>query len=116
MIMKPTTWVYPFDRLDEIETAVDGDWDAVRGLLGGKGANLAEMTRLGIPVPPGFTITTQACLAYLDRGHIPPEQLWAQMREALLAVERQTGKEFGDPNRPLLVSCRSGAKFSMPGM
>ncbi len=114
--MTTTTWVYPFDGLDDIEAAVDGDWDAVRGLLGGKGANLAEMTRLGIPVPPGFTITTQACLAYLDRGHIPPEQLWAQMREALLAVERQTGKEFGDPNRPLLVSCRSGAKFSMPGM
>jgi len=83
--------VYPFDRLDEIETAVDGDWDAVRGLLGGKGANLAEMTRLGIPVPPGFTITAQACLAYLDRGHTLPAEGSGEPARATADVEGRSG-------------------------
>ena len=91
-------------------------WDAVRGLLGGKGANLAEMTRLGLPVPPGFTVTTHACLAYLAAGERFPDGLWEEIRSALERLERTTGKRFGDPANPLLVSCRSGAKFSMPGM
>ena len=112
----PTTWVYRFDQLDEVEQQLDGGWDAVRGLLGGKGANLAEMTRLGIPVPPGFTVTTQACLRYLDNDNTMPEEVWDQVTATLHAIEAQVGKRFGDPARPLLVSCRSGAKFSMPGM
>jgi pyruvate, orthophosphate dikinase len=84
--------------------------------LGGKGANLAEMTRIGVPVPPGFTVTTEACNAYLAGGNKFPEEMWEQMMESLKAVEAQAGKKFGDPENPLLVSCRSGAKFSMPGM
>jgi len=83
--------------------------------LGGKGANLAEMTRLGLPVPPGFIIATQACNAYLAAGGFPAG-LWGEVRAALAEVERHAGRRFGDPERPLLVSCRSGAKFSMPGM
>jgi pyruvate,orthophosphate dikinase len=108
-------WVYLFSEVEEAE-AHAGDWDGVRGLLGGKGANLAEMTRIGVPVPPGFTVTTEACNAYLAAGEQFPEGLWAQELEALKAIEEATGKEFGDPANPLLVSCRSGAKFSMPGM
>src|SRR5262245_4897374 len=109
-------WVYLFDEVEEAEKQVGGDWDKVRALLGGKGANLAEMTRVGVPVPPGFTVTTEACNAYLAEGQKFPEGLWEQELEALKAVEKQTGKKFGDPSNPLLVSCRSGAKFSMPGM
>ena len=110
------TWVHPFDRLDAVEASLDGSWDAVRSLLGGKGANLAGMTRLGIPVPPGFTVTTEACLAHLEGGNVPPDGMWDQVADALRAVEASTGKRFGDPSSPLLLSCRSGAKFSMPGM
>ncbi len=88
----------------------------MRDLLGGKGANLAEMTRLGIPVPPGFVITTRACNAYLAGGEKFPKGLWEQALGALRRVERETGRRFGDPANPLLVSCRSGARFSMPGM
>lgn len=109
-------WVYLFHELDAAEKYVGGDWDAVRGLLGGKGANLADMTRLGVPVPPGFTVTTEACNAYLAAGGKFPEGMWEQMLEALKEVERLTGKKFGGTDNPLLVSCRSGAKFSMPGM
>jgi len=111
-----TKWVYTLDELDEAEAAVDGDWDRVRGLLGGKGANLAEMNRLGVPVPPGFTITTEACNSYLAAGGEFPPELWEQALAALRTMEEKTGKRFGDPSNPLLVSCRSGAKFSMPGM
>ncbi|MFZ1866651.1 MAG: pyruvate, phosphate dikinase [Polyangiales bacterium] len=111
-----TKWVYSLDELDQAEAAVGGDWDRVLGLLGGKGANLAKMTRLGVPVPPGFTITTEACNTYLAAGGGLPAGLWDQVIEALRAMERKTGKRFGDPSNPLLVSCRSGAKFSMPGM
>ena len=114
--MMSTSWVYPFDQLAAVDEQAGGNWDLVRGLLGGKGANLAEMTRLGIPVPPGFTVTTQACLRYLDADNTMPAGLWEQVRTALHAVEERVGKCFGDPARPLLVSCRSGAKFSMPGM
>ena len=111
-----TRWVYRFDELDTVERSLAGSWDRVRGLLGGKGANLAEMTRLGIPVPPGFTVTTQACLRYLDADNTMPEEIWAQVLSALQATEERLGRVFGDPTTPLLVSCRSGAKFSMPGM
>jgi pyruvate, orthophosphate dikinase len=87
----------------------------LKDLLGGKGANLAEMTNLGLPVPPGFTITTEACKVYLNSGEEPPE-LRAEVSEHLAALERKMGKRLGQPDDPLLVSVRSGAKFSMPGM
>ncbi|HZU12881.1 MAG TPA: pyruvate, phosphate dikinase [Chloroflexota bacterium] len=89
---------------------------SMRDLLGGKGAGVAEMTRAGLPVPPGFTITTAACNAYLAAGGEFPPGLWQQALDALHDVEEQTGKQFGNPANPLLVSVRSGAKFSMPGM
>ncbi len=111
-----TKWVYALDELDQAEAISGGDWDRVRSLLGGKGANLAEMMRLGVPVPAGFTITTEACNAYLAAGGKLPDGLWEQVLAALRSMERNTGKRFGDPESPLLVSCRSGAKFSMPGM
>jgi pyruvate,orthophosphate dikinase len=88
----------------------------VRGLLGGKGANLGDMSRLAAPVPPGFTVTTEACNAFLAAGEKFPEGMWEQELEAVAAIEVATGRTFGDPNGPLLVSCRSGSKFSMPGM
>ena len=109
-------WVYGFDEVNQAEKYVGGDWEDVRALLGGKGANLAEMTRLGVPVPPGFTLTTEACNAYLEAGEKFPEGMWEEELAALKAVEKATAKKFGDAKDPLLVSCRSGAKFSMPGM
>jgi len=98
-------WVYLFDEGDA----------SMKALLGGKGANLAEMTKLGLPVPPGLIVTTKACNAYLASDGFPPG-LWDQLTSALAKVEQRTGKRFGDARKPLLVSCRSGAKFSMPGM
>ncbi|QHO91792.1 pyruvate, phosphate dikinase [Actinomyces sp. 432] len=92
----------------------EGDKDQ-KDLLGGKGANLAEMTRLGLPVPPGFTITTDACRAYLRDG-VVPDELAVQVTTALRQVEEELGRQLGDAEDPLLVSVRSGAKFSMPGM
>jgi pyruvate,orthophosphate dikinase len=89
---------------------------SMRDLLGGKGAGLAEMTRAGLPVPPGFTITTEACNDYFAAGEQLPAGLWEDVLEAVKGVEAATGKGFGDPANPLLVSVRSGAKFSMPGM
>jgi pyruvate, orthophosphate dikinase len=109
-------WVYLFDELEQAADAAGSGPVAVRGLLGGKGANLAEMVRIGVPVPPGFTITTQACNEYLACGGAFPEGMWDQAITALEKVEALTGRKFGDPHHPLLVSCRSGAKFSMPGM
>jgi len=110
-------WVYLFNELDKVETtAKTKDWDDVRSLLGGKGANLFEMTRLGLPVPPGFTVTTEACNGYLAADHEFPTHMWDQEVAAMHAVEKTVGKGFGDPKNPLFVSCRSGAKFSMPGM
>src|SRR6195952_3257217 len=91
-----------------------GDKDQ-KDLLGGKGANLAEMTKLGLPVPPGFTITTQACREYLRLGEEPGE-LRVQVTTALRLLEDNIGRRLGDRHDPLLVSVRSGAKFSMPGM
>jgi pyruvate,orthophosphate dikinase len=99
-------WVYLFSEGDA----------SMRDLLGGKGAGVAEMTRTGVPVPPGFTITTEACNAYYASGKQFPEGMWEQVLEALKDIEQKTGKKFGDPANPLLVSVRSGAKFSMPGM
>ncbi len=110
-----TKYVYLFTEVDEAQKHAGG-WEATRGLLGGKGANLGDMTRIGLPVPPGFTVTTEACNAYLAAGQQFPPGMWEQELEAMKAVEKQTGKKFGDPSNPLLVSCRSGAKFSMPGM
>ena len=108
-------WVYLFHEIAEAEKSVGGSWDAVRGLLGGKGANLAEMVRIGLPVPPGFIVTTEACNAYQGDKRFP-DGLWDQMLESLKQVEKEAGKKFGSIDNPLLVSCRSGAKFSMPGM
>src|SRR5512137_2764804 len=88
----------------------------MKDLLGGKGANLAEMTNLGIPVPPGFTISTRACNLYFEGGNRMPDGLDAEVRDALARLEAVQGKRFGDVEDPLLVSVRSGAKFSMPGM
>ncbi len=88
----------------------------MRDLLGGKGAGLAEMSRIGLPVPPGFTITTEACLEYFRLGRRFPEGLMDEVREKLRLIEQRTGKKFGDTRSPLLLSVRSGAKFSMPGM
>ena len=87
----------------------------MKDLLGGKGANLAEMTNMGLHVPPGFTITTEACLTYLDSGGWP-EGLEPETEDHLAKLESAMGKRLGDPDDPLLVSVRSGAKFSMPGM
>jgi pyruvate,orthophosphate dikinase len=110
-------WVYLFQELDLIEKERQTtDWEFYRALLGGKGANLAEMTRLGLPVPPGFTVTTEACNAYLAHDHQFPPGMWEQEVASMKRVEQQVGKTFGDPKNPLFVSCRSGAKFSMPGM
>ncbi len=110
-----TRYVYTFDEVEAVEKRMK-TWDGVRSLLGGKGANLADMVRAGLPVPPGFTITTEACNAYLDAGEKFPAGMWEQVMVALHKTEKAANKKFGDPANPLLVSCRSGAKFSMPGM
>ena len=88
----------------------------MKDLLGGKGAGLAEMTLAGLPTPPGFTITTEACNDYFANGKQLPPGLWDDTLAAVKEVEERTGKGFGDAANPLLVSVRSGAKFSMPGM
>jgi pyruvate, orthophosphate dikinase len=93
----------------------EGD-GGMKDLLGGKGAGLAEMTKAGLPTPPGFTITTEACNDYFAAGEKLPDGLWDDVLEAMREVEERAGKGFGDPKNPLLVSVRSGAKFSMPGM
>ncbi|MFN7142379.1 MAG: pyruvate, phosphate dikinase [Myxococcota bacterium] len=103
-------WVYAFG-----DGQADGD-GTMKNLLGGKGAGLAEMTRLGLPVPPGFTIVTTACNHWMQSGETYPEGLWDEVRAALAQVEKRIGKRFGDPANPLLFSVRSGAPQSMPGM
>ena len=87
-------YVYLFTELEQAEDYVGGNWDAVRGLLGGKGANLADMTRLGVPVPPGFTVTTEACNAYLAAGEEFPGDMWEQVLEAVKGVEKQVGESI----------------------
>ena len=99
-------WVYLFSEGDA----------SMKNLLGGKGANLAEMTKLGLPIPQGFTVTTEACTNYYDNGKAISEEIKAQIFEALKVVEGINNKKFGDNERPLLVSVRSGARVSMPGM
>ncbi len=108
--MVKTRWVYAFGG-----GGADGD-ASMKNLLGGKGANLAEMSALGLPVPPGFTITTEACTYYYASGKTYPAELKTQVAEGLKKVEELTGKRFGDAANPLLVSVRSGARASMPGM
>src|SRR5678815_3670852 len=93
----------------------DGD-GSMRALLGGKGANLAEMTRIGLPVPPGFTISTEVCTYYYDNKRTYPKDLQKQVEAGVANMEKILGKKFGDLNRPLLVAVRSGARDSMPGM
>lgn len=99
-------WVYLFH---------EGRAD-LKSLLGGKGANLAEMTKAELPVPPGFTITTEACIQFYDDGKVISSEILKQISQSLATLEEQTGKQFGNPDNPLLVSVRSGAVFSMPGM
>ncbi|MGN0276025.1 MAG: pyruvate, phosphate dikinase, partial [Hominisplanchenecus sp.] len=101
-----TKWVYMFKEGDA----------TMRNLLGGKGANLAEMTNLGLPVPQGFTITTEACTQYYEDGRRINDEIMGQIMEAITKMEEITGKKFGDKENPLLVSVRSGARASMPGM
>ena len=105
-IVKQTQWVYSFEQAD----------GSRRELLGGKGAGLADMTAASLPVPPGFIITTEACRSYYNSGKVMPAEMWAQALESLVALERATGRYFGAPADPLLVSVRSGAPVSMPGM
>ena len=93
----------------------DGD-GKMKEILGGKGAGLAEMSKAGVPVPPGFTISTEVCNIYFENGNSVPEEINQQVLKALAKLESQIGKKLGDPSNPLLVSVRSGAKFSMPGM
>ena len=99
-------WVYLFS---------EGDAN-MRELLGGKGANLAEMTNLGLPVPQGFTITTEACTQYYEDGRQINDEIMSQIMEYIVKLEEITEKKFGDKDNPLLVSVRSGARASMPGM
>ena len=108
--MAAKQWVYGFGGGES------GGDSSMKALLGGKGANLAEMARLGLPVPPGFTITTEVCTAFYANKRQFPEDLGAQVEAALAALEGKAGKRFGDPTNPLLVSVRSGARASMPGM
>ena len=103
-------WVYSFGA-----GAAEGE-AGLRNLLGGKGANLAEMSNLGLPVPPGFTLTTEVCAAYYANHKKYPDGLEAQVEAALAQVSAQVGRRFGDPAKPLLLSVRSGARASMPGM
>src|SRR2546421_11190876 len=103
---KAHKWVYQFTEGSA----------KMRDLLGGKGAGAAELTRAGMPVPHGFTITTEACRAYYASGGKFPPGLWEQVLAGLKVLERKAGEKLGDPTDPLLVSVRSGAKFSMPGM
>src|SRR6201986_307795 len=105
-----TKWVYNFGA------GHNEGRSEIRNLLGGKGANLAEMASIGLPGPPGFTIPTDLCTAFYKNGSRYPDDLDAQVRAALSRVEQAVGLTFGDPSKPLLVSVRSGARVSMPGM
>lgn len=109
-------YVYLFSEVTEAEKYCNNDWDKVRGLLGGKGANLGDMTRLEVSVPPGLTVTTEACNDYLAAGETFPDGMWEQVLTAVKEIEQAKGSLFGNPENPLFLSCRSGAKFSMPGM
>ena len=103
-------YVYSFGR-----DGAEGNKD-MKDTLGGKGANLAEMCNTGVPVPPGFTVSTEVCNIYFNNNRQVPAEVDEQIRKALAKVEKELGKKLGDPTNPLLLSVRSGAKFSMPGM
>ena len=105
-----TKWVYSFGG-----GQAEGN-TAMKNLLGGKGANLAEMASLGLPVPPGFTLSTDVCTSFYDNGNKYPDKLSAQTNDGLKTIEKITGKLFGSNSNPLLLSVRSGARASMPGM
>src|ERR1700755_2019091 len=105
-----TKWVYSFSA-----ERAEGRGE-MKNLLGGKGANLHDMASLGLPVPPGFTITTEICTHFYANGKTYPPDLKGQVAAALATVEKTIGAKFGDPGKPLLVSVRSGARASMPGM
>src|SRR6478672_13156171 len=105
-----TKWVYGFG-----DGRAEGE-QGLKNLLGGKGANLAEMSNIGLPVPPGFTISTEVCTYYYGHGRTYPADLAAAVDAALAEIGRIAGKRFGDAENPLLVSVRSGARTSMPGM
>ena len=105
-----TKWVYSFG-----EGKAEGRAE-MKNLLGGKGANLAEMSNLGLPVPPGFTVTTEVCTYFYANGRQYPDSLRTEVGAALAEIERIVGMKFGDAENPLLVSVRSGARASMPGM
>ena len=105
-----TQWVYSFGA-----NGSEGD-SSMRNLLGGKGANLAEMAGIGLPVPPGFTITTEVCSWFYNNAKSYPQTLKAEVEAAVARIEAETGARFADPENPLLVSVRSGARASMPGM
>src|SRR5436189_1510661 len=107
---KTSKYVYLFGN-----KKTDGD-GSMKPLLGGKGANLAEMTRIGLPVPPGFTITTDVCTYYYQNKRSYPKELQLQVKNGIDFLEKALGKKFGDMQKPLLVSVRSGARDSMPGM
>src|SRR3954463_12623040 len=107
---KTTKYVYLFGN-----KKTDGD-GSMKPLLGGKGANLAEMTRIGLPVPPGFTITTEVCTYYYDHKRTYPKELQRQVESGVANMEKILGKKFGDTEKPMLVAVRSGARDSMPGM
>jgi len=109
-------WVYSFEELPLLEKEYDGSWDKIKRVLGGKGAGLAKMYSLGIPVPPGYTITTAGCNKFIALGNVFPPGMEEQCLSALKRVEELTGKVLGGTERPLLVACRSGAYMSMPGM
>ena len=113
---KPATKTKPGKRSGRWTLLFEEGNAAMRDLLGGKGAGLAEMSRIGLPVPPGFTITTEACLEFDRSGRTFPSGLMDEVRARIRTLEQRTGKRFGDVENPLLVSVRSGAKFSMPGM
>ena len=110
-------YIYAFDDVEDALKAVGGSTKELTNLLGGKGGNLALINRLGVPVPKGFTITTEACTDFYkqDPPAFPPG-LWEEMQKAIKRLEEQNGKQFGSNTSPLLVSCRSGARISMPGM
>jgi len=105
-----TQWIYEFG-----DGKAEGSAD-MRDLLGGKGANLAEMSSLGLPVPPGFTITTEVCTHFTEHGNAYPDDIESGVTKALAKIEKTLGRTFGSPDKPLLVSVRSGARASMPGM
>jgi pyruvate, orthophosphate dikinase len=105
-----TQYVYAFGG-----GTADGD-GKLKDVLGGKGAGLAEMSRAGVPVPPGFTISTEVCNIYFQNGNKTPDEINKQMLNGLKKLEGEMGQKLGDPSNPLLLSVRSGAKFSMPGM